>query len=98
MGRRARRAGTWSHRGPWDLGRASPFINAVALVWCAVIMVLFVLPPNQLAGYTFAGALVLLGLYWVLMQRHTFTGPKVTLLRAPEAQATSGASSSPSSG
>jgi amino acid transporter len=81
VGWRARRAGTWSHQGPWDLGRASPFINAVALAWCAVIMVLFVLPPNQLAGYTFAGALVLLGLYWWLRQRHTFTGPRVTLLR-----------------
>jgi amino acid transporter len=99
VGFRARRAGTWSHRGPWDLGRASPWVNAVAMAWCAVIMVLFVLPPNQLAGYTFAGTLVLLGLYWGLMQRHTFTGPKVTLLRPPDAPATSSAApSSPSSG
>ncbi|MCP3143322.1 amino acid permease [Pyxidicoccus xibeiensis] len=98
VGWRARRSGTWSHRGPWDLGRASPFINGVALVWCAAIMVLFVLPPNQLAGYTFAGALVLLALYWLLAQRHTFTGPKVTLLRGPDPLATSEARSSPSSG
>ena len=62
-------------------------------------MVLFVLPPNQLAGYTFAGTLVLLGLYWALAQRHTFTGPKVTLLRPPDPPATSSAApSSPSSG
>lgn len=99
VGWRARRAGTWSHRGPWDLGAASAWINWVALGWCAVIMVLFVLPPNQLAGYTFAGALVLLGLYWGLHQRHTFTGPKVTLLRPPEPPATSSAApSSPFSG
>ncbi|WP_338865815.1 amino acid permease [Myxococcus stipitatus] len=98
VGFRARRAGTWSHRGPWDLGRASAWVNAVALGWCAVVMVLFVLPPNQLAGYTFAGALGLLGLYWGLVQRHTFTGPRVTLLRPPVAAATSEASPSPSSG
>ncbi|AKF86354.1 amino acid transporter [Myxococcus fulvus 124B02] len=98
VGLRARRSGTWSHRGPWDLGRASSWVNVVALVWCGVVMVLFVLPPNQLAGYTFAGALGLLGLYWALVQRHSFTGPKVTLLRPPEAAATSAAPSSPSSG
>ncbi|OJH34055.1 amino acid permease [Cystobacter ferrugineus] len=80
VGWRARRNGTWSHRGPWDLGRFSPLVNGVALAWCAAIMVLFVLPPNELAGYTFAGCLALLVLYWVAFQRHTFVGPKVTLL------------------
>ena len=35
-------------------------VNVVALVWIAFITVLFVLPPNQLTGYTFAGALALL--------------------------------------
>ena len=79
VGWRARRNGTWSHRGPWDLGRFSTAVNVVALLWCAAIMVLFVLPPNQLAGYTFAGALVLLIVYWVAFQRHTFKGPKVSL-------------------
>ena len=44
-------------------------------------MVLFVLPPNQLAGYTFAGCVALLIVYWVGFQRHTFVGPKVTLLQ-----------------
>jgi amino acid transporter len=99
VGWRARRAGTWSHRGPWDLGRGSTPVNAVALAWCAVVMVLFVLPPNQLAGYTFAGTLVLLGLYWGLIQRHTFVGPKVTVRHyASRTAPTSGGSSSPSSG
>jgi amino acid transporter len=76
----ARRKGTWSKRGPWDLGRYSLPVNLVALAWCAVVMVLFVLPPNQLAGYTFVGCVVLLGVYWVVSQRQRFTGPKVTLL------------------
>jgi amino acid transporter len=80
VGWRARRNGTWTHRGPWDLGRFSPLVNWVALTWCAIIMVLFVLPPNELAGYTFAGCLALLVVYWMAFQRHTFVGPKVTLL------------------
>jgi amino acid transporter len=85
VGWRARRNGTWSHRGPWDLGRFSPLVNGVALAWCAAIMVLFVLPPNELAGYTFAGCLALLVLYWVAFQRHTFVGPKVTLIHPASA-------------
>jgi amino acid transporter len=90
VGLLARRNGTWSHRGPWDLGRFSPLVNVVALGWCGVVMVLFVLPPNELAGYTFAGALALLTVYWVAFQRHTFVGPKVTLLASAPVQASSG--------
>jgi amino acid transporter len=90
VGLRTRRRGTWTHRGPWDLGRASTAVNVAALAWSAAIMVLFVLPPNQLAGYTFAGCAVLLVAYWGLSRRHTFVGPKVGLA------ATSGARSSPS--
>jgi amino acid transporter len=89
VGLRARRNGTWSHQGPWDLGRFSTPVNVVALGWCAVVMVLFVLPPNELAGYTFAGALALLTVYWVAFQRHTFVGPKVTLLASSPAVETS---------
>src|SRR5262249_29881031 len=60
LGLWARSIGRWSRRGPWDLGRGSPWVNATALVWVAVITVLFVLPPNQLAGYTFVGCVALL--------------------------------------
>jgi amino acid transporter len=90
VGLRARRNGIWSHRGPWDLGHFSTPVNLVALGWCAVVMVLFVLPPNELAGYTFAGALALLTVYWVAFQRHTFVGPKVTLLAPAPVRASSG--------
>ncbi|WP_395805538.1 amino acid permease [Archangium minus] len=86
----ARRNGTWTHRGPWDLGRFSTPVNVVALCWCAVVMVLFILPPNELAGYTFAGALALLTVYWVAFQRHTFVGPKLARVAPAPLQATSG--------
>ena len=38
-------------------------------------VVLFVLPPNQLAGYTFAACLLALGLYWRFHMRERFKGP-----------------------
>ena len=74
-GLRARRAERFGERGPWNLGRWSTLVNAIALVWVAAITVLFVLPPNELAGYTFAGCLVLLGLYWFGAMRKRFRGP-----------------------
>lgn len=71
----ARRSGRWTERGPWNLGRASGVLNVVALIWVAVLMVLFVLPPHELAGYTFAGALAALALYWFAVMRKRFKGP-----------------------
>jgi amino acid transporter len=64
-------------RGPWHLGRYSLPVNLVALAWIAVITVLFVLPPNELAGYTFAGSLTLLHLYWRCYMRGRFRGPRL---------------------
>jgi amino acid transporter len=64
-------------RGPWTLGRYSQVINRVALLWIGACLVLFVLPPNQLAGYTFAGCLAVLALYWALWMRARFKGPPI---------------------
>jgi hypothetical protein len=41
----------------------------------AFITILFVLPPNQLTGYTFAGAIVLLAVYYFAWARAHFAGP-----------------------
>ncbi|HZX93987.1 MAG TPA: amino acid permease [Myxococcales bacterium] len=71
----ARRSGRWQRRGPWDLGRASRATNLAALAWIGTLTVLFVLPPNEIAGYTFAAALLVLGAYWVLWMRKRFNGP-----------------------
>jgi len=64
-------------RGPWTLGRWSRTVSAVALCWIAACMVLFVLPPNQKAGYTFAGSIAALALYWWLWMRARFKGPPI---------------------
>jgi amino acid transporter len=75
LGYRARKDGRWTRRGPWDLGRRSAAVNVVALCWIALLTLLFVLPPNELAGSTFIGLLALLFAYWRLWMRRRFRGP-----------------------
>jgi amino acid transporter len=62
-------------RGPWNLGRFSLAVQLLALAWIAVVLVLFVLPPNQLAGYTFAGCVLALVVLWFARARARFKGP-----------------------
>lgn len=73
---RSRRRGNPGRRGPWHLGRWSRPVTTLALGWVAVIMVLFVLPPNQLAGFTFAGCLLAIAAYWFGWMRARFRGPQ----------------------
>jgi amino acid transporter len=71
---RARRDGRLA-RGPWHVGRWSATVNAIAVAWIAFITVLFMLPPNLKTGYTFAGAMVLLAIYYFAWARTHFAGP-----------------------
>jgi amino acid transporter len=89
----ARRSGRWKTRGPWHLGRWSSALNLAALAWVAVITVLFVLPPNELAGETFAACLAALAIYWFAWMRSRFSGPS---LRPPADPRPGGASPSAS--
>ena len=75
LGMASRRRGSWSRFGPFDLKQWSLPVNAIAVGWTGVVMVLFVLPPNQLAGYAFVGTLVWLAGYWLLYQRTRFRPP-----------------------
>ncbi|MFL5312706.1 MAG: amino acid permease [Myxococcales bacterium] len=77
VGLRARRSGRWTRVGPWHLGRWSTAVNVAALLWIVALTILFVLPPNQVAGYTFAGALALICAWWFLWMRSRFKGPPV---------------------
>ncbi|HEX6085218.1 MAG TPA: amino acid permease [Thermoanaerobaculia bacterium] len=49
---------------PWSLGRFGPAINVMAILWCAFITVIFVLPPNELVLWTMLGLGVALAVYW----------------------------------
>jgi amino acid transporter len=79
----------WRPHGPYRL-RASRFVARVALAWIAIITVLFVLPPNERTGWTFAvlmALLVALDLGWA---RRRFKGPRLPV----ELQSTEGAAMS----
>jgi len=56
----------------WNLGRWSPAINAVAIVWIAIITVIFMLPPNELVLWTMIAVVILLTTLWRLSARHYF--------------------------
>jgi len=45
---------------PWSLGRWSPIVNVIALIWIAVITIVFMLPPNELVLWTMLAVFVLM--------------------------------------
>jgi uncharacterized BrkB/YihY/UPF0761 family membrane protein len=47
---------------PWNLGRFSTFINVIAVIWIAIITVVFMLPPNELVLWTMLAIGVLLAI------------------------------------
>jgi amino acid transporter len=74
--RRGRGEFVTAERAPWNLGRAGPLINAVALGWVVVISVVFVLPPNELVLWTMLLLAAGLAAYWSLAARRRFRGPQ----------------------
>ena len=76
--------------GPWTLGRKYRWVNPIAIVWVAISVVIFSLPftPAAVPGnaefdwksfnyapLTVGIVFVVVGLWWVLGARKTFTGP-----------------------
>jgi amino acid transporter len=79
-----RRRDTWRSAAVWNLGHYGRWINWIAVIYTAFICMVLVMPPNQLAGMTLAGVLLLLAsIYW-LSVRKRFEGPEWA--RAAEAQ------------
>lgn len=68
---------------PWNLGRWSPCINIVAILWTAFVAVIFSIPPNELVLWTLF--LLALGLvaYWKLSVSSYFTGPRPVTSNPP---------------
>ncbi len=77
---RNRRRNTGEHvtpaMAPWNLGKKSALINAIAIAYTLFICIVFVLPPNELAFWTMLLVGIFLVLYWQLAARHSFVGPK----------------------
>ncbi len=72
----ARFTGKGGEIGPWNLGRFSTIIAVVAILWIAFISVVFVLPPNEQAGWMMLKVLAVLLAIWFFWSRTHFKGPK----------------------
>jgi amino acid transporter len=59
----------------WSLGRFSPAVNVIAIVWVIFITIVFALPPNELVLWTMLLVALLLAAYWQLSARRRFVGP-----------------------
>jgi amino acid transporter len=76
---RRRKSGEWVTRetAPWSLGKWSPVINFIAIVWTILITIVFSIPPNELVLWT----MLLLGagllIYWFAYARRLFHSPAV---------------------
>ena len=79
------RAGDSFQRGPWHLGRWSRLVGTIAVVWIAIISVLFVLPtifPVTLGNFNYtivAVGVVAVGttIWWMVSAKNWFTGPRI---------------------
>jgi amino acid transporter len=67
--------GTLGSAPPWNLGRYSRLCNATAITYTVVVCIVLVMPPNTLAGVTFAALLAALTLLWFAWARRVFKAP-----------------------
>jgi len=69
--------------GPWHLGAWSRPIGWIAVIWVAIISVLFMLPtstPITLQGFNYTpvvvlGVFLIVAIWWLVSARHWFKGP-----------------------
>jgi hypothetical protein len=73
---RRRQRGEWvtAEVAPWNLGRWSPLINVIAIIWTLLICVVFSIPPNELVLWTMLLLGIVLAIYWFGAARHRFHG------------------------
>jgi amino acid transporter len=72
---RARSRGNAVPRGPWHLGRFGPTVNVIAMLWVVFISVVLSIPDHQRAGKAIGGLTLLLAAWYVVTERHRFSGP-----------------------
>jgi len=80
--------------GPWTNGRKYRWMNPLATIWVAIITIIFILPtvPAGVPGdkdfswssvnyapLVTGGVLLIVGIWWLVSAKHTFTGPKHTV-------------------
>jgi len=80
--------------GPWTLGQKYKWINPAAIIWVAICVIIFCLPFTpaavpwrdefdwkyvNYAPITVGALLLIVGIWWLVSARHTFTGPVRTV-------------------
>lgn len=79
LGYRARKpGGDWTAEAVWNLGKWGPMINCVAIAYALFACVVLIMPPNELAGQTLTGVLIILGALYLAAVRKSFRGPDWT--------------------
>jgi amino acid transporter len=66
---------TWTAMGPWGLGRWYRPVALVAVLFCLLLVVIGVQPPNDKALWIVAGSVGVLGAGWLGRERRRFAGP-----------------------
>lgn len=91
LARRAAGTERQIERGPWHLGRYSAAINVIAILYVIFLCIMLSLPDNLRAGKSIVAVTVALTVWYVLRERHRFTGPKwVAPARAQTAETLAG--------
>jgi amino acid transporter len=72
---RLRGTASEAQRGPWHLGRFGAPLNLIAILWVVFISIILSIPDGMRAGKTIAGLTILLGIWYVAVERHRFRGP-----------------------
>ena len=68
----------WPQMGPWSMGRAGYSLAALlSIASMALIFIIGVQPPNELAWRATVGFLVLTAVIWIVFERRRFQGPPI---------------------
>jgi amino acid transporter len=90
LGILARRRGAWRTLGPFHLRGLGVPVAYAAVLWCAFVLVVCSLPPNQLPAAMLAALVALLAFVWFAVVRGRFAGPRVRLANLEEPPALPG--------
>jgi amino acid transporter len=67
---------TWTHKGPFNLGRMSKLIGSAAVLGGAFLVFVGIQPPNEKVLYLTIAMLIVMGIFWfVFGERNRFKGP-----------------------
>jgi amino acid transporter len=68
----------WPSMSVWSLGRWGMAANVIAIAYTIFISIVLVMPPNELAGKTLGGVILVLLLVYVIEVRRKLKGPEWT--------------------